>query len=664
MVGKRCPNCDALLPARSSVCLRCSHAQPSPVPSKLKLRRGKNPLQRLSLAENAALAFNSGMATSTTPAGKQVSLAMTGSAPSVRPRGHRFLRPRFMIPAVVLCLILAVVGGYVILINMAFNTINSVSTPADELSGEALGGSSDIKIDTAPAKTALAAGGGSLGGGDLAIAVPPTTSTEQVNSAAIDFTSTQTPTSVPPTETSVPPTPAPTETEAPATETATETAIQLTVAPTETPVAPTALPTEPAAPPTATPVILSQIERVKNGDFELADATWYLEQGASYTTGDAHGGDGRLQIDSTGGFASQRIFFIAGTTYQYSAWAKLTTDGAEDAQIGITFLDENETAIESSYSTPITVDTEKWTEFSFSYTPPEGTEFVSIHFWKPSGEATLSVDDVSVRSVVTEEAMSIDIQPNEPGSMTILLMGVDARPGEAIDIGVRPDSLMVLHLSADSGSCRVLSIPRDTRTELPGYGLTKVNHALAVGGIEYEKQVIEQMLGITIDHYFLIDFNGFEDMVDAVGGITVNVPESFVNLDGRVFTAGQQAMTGAEALSYSRWRGGPDGDFGRMERQQLVLRALVAKASGLNVVRSINELLPAVEENLRTDLSPTQMASIAMDYRDRCTESTVSMIRLEGSAATYDDPLLQMPLYYIEVDQAEIRSKVAALFEP
>ena len=147
MVGKRCPNCDALLPARSSVCLRCSHAQPSPVPSKLKLRRGKNPLQRLSLAENAALAFNSGMATSTTPAGKQVSLAMTGSAPSVRPRGHRFLRPRFMIPAVVLCLILAVVGGYVIRINMAFNTINSVSTPADELSGEALGGWSVINLD-------------------------------------------------------------------------------------------------------------------------------------------------------------------------------------------------------------------------------------------------------------------------------------------------------------------------------------------------------------------------------------------------------------------------------------------------------------------------------------------------------------------------------------
>ena len=62
-------------------------------------------------------------------------------------------------------------------------------------------------------------------------------------------------------------------------------------------------------------------------------------------------------------------------------------------------------------------------------------------------------------------------------------MGVDAREGEAIDGQVRPDSLMVVHLNPQSSACRILSIPRDTRTELPGYGLTKINHALAVGGI-------------------------------------------------------------------------------------------------------------------------------------------------------------------------------------
>ena len=91
-------------------------------------------------------------------------------------------------------------------------------------------------------------------------------------------------------------------------------------------------------------------------------------------------------------------------------------------------------------------------------------------------------------------------------------------PGEAIDGQVRPDSLMVVHLNPTSSACRVLSIPRDTRTELPGYGLTKINHALALGGIDYEVQVVSDLIDLPIDHYVLIDFTGFEDLVDASAG--------------------------------------------------------------------------------------------------------------------------------------------------
>ena len=96
-----------------------------------------------------------------------------------------------------------------------------------------------------------------------------------------------------------------------------------------------------------------------------------------------------------------------------------------------------------------------------------------------------------------------------PDTVTLfLLMGVDARPGEAIDIGVRPDSLSVAAYDSATNSCRLLSIQRDSRVELPGYGMSKINHALAVGGIPYEKLVVEQFLGIPIDHYALIDFTG------------------------------------------------------------------------------------------------------------------------------------------------------------
>jgi LCP family protein required for cell wall assembly len=222
---------------------------------------------------------------------------------------------------------------------------------------------------------------------------------------------------------------------------------------------------------------------------------------------------------------------------------------------------------------------------------------------------------------------------------------------------------MVLHLDPASGTCRVLSIPRDTRTELPGYGLTKINHALAVGGIDYEKLVVQNLLGLKINHYVLIDFNGFEGLVDAVGGVTIDVPAGFTATDGTTFVAGAQSMSGRQALSYARFRGGPDGDFGRINRQQQVIRALVARASGLNIVRSLNELLPAVAENLRTDLSARDMAALASDYRSRCTDQNVTMLSLDGTIATYQDPLLNLPLSYVVVDPSEIKAKVAELLD-
>ena len=250
------------------------------------------------------------------------------------------------------------------------------------------------------------------------------------------------------------------------------------------------------------------------------------------------------------------------------------------------------------------------------------------------------------------------------GAMTILFMGVDAREGEAIDGEVRPDSLMIIHLNPESDSCRILSIPRDTRTELPGYGYSKINHALAVGGIEYEVEVVSQFTGVPIDHYVLIDFAGFQDLVDAIGGVTIEVPQDFTAIDTTEFQAGEQQMTGEEALSYARHRSDNEGDFGRIERQQQVIRALIREGSRMDIVTSINELLPAIGDNLRTDLSISQLVNIATTYKTICTEEAVSMVHLEGEIATYDDPLLQMPLSYVVIDEAEIRRKVTDLLEP
>ncbi len=244
--------------------------------------------------------------------------------------------------------------------------------------------------------------------------------------------------------------------------------------------------------------------------------------------------------------------------------------------------------------------------------------------------------------------------------LNVLLMGVDARPGEAIDVGVRPDVLAVLHLDPSTGDCRLLSIPRDSRVELPGYGLSKINHALAVGGVPYQKLVTEKFLDLKIDRYALIDFGGVVSVVDAVGGVKVNITETFTT--GNVnFKPGPRTLTGKEALLYVRYRGGPDGDFGRIHRQQQVLRQLIRQSSSLGVKELVQTFLPVVKDHFRTDLSPAEMVGLGNRFRDSCTEESLAVATLDGTIATFDDPIFKLPLSYVVEKPAEVKRKVAEL---
>ncbi len=150
--------------------------------------------------------------------------------------------------------------------------------------------------------------------------------------------------------------------------------------------------------------------------------------------------------------------------------------------------------------------------------------------------------------------------------VTILLLGSDARPGEVID-GVRSDIMVVLHLDPVASACGMLSIPRDTRVEIPGIGYTKINHALMEGGVPLATETVERFLGIDIDHYGLIDFVAAAQIIDALGGVTVTNEYAF-DIGGNHYPAGEQRLDGARAVLYARYRYGPDGDFGRIHRQQ------------------------------------------------------------------------------------------------
>jgi LCP family protein required for cell wall assembly len=251
----------------------------------------------------------------------------------------------------------------------------------------------------------------------------------------------------------------------------------------------------------------------------------------------------------------------------------------------------------------------------------------------------------------------------DPGAqaMTILVMGVDARPGAPIDVGVRPDALMVVRLDPVAKSCRLLSIPRDTRVNLPGYGDSKINHALMVGGIPYQELVVQNLLGVKLDAYLLIDFEAFHLLVDTVGGVSVKVAAP-VTVNGQTLEPGLHTMDGTTALAYARYRDpATDGDIGRVRRQWTLLRGLAKMESGRDLPGDVNALLPVVTDHIRTNLTASDMAAIAKTYGGSCVSEEAPASILAGTRVRLADPILQQTVDYNVIDSALVKKRVSEL---
>jgi LCP family protein required for cell wall assembly len=272
--------------------------------------------------------------------------------------------------------------------------------------------------------------------------------------------------------------------------------------------------------------------------------------------------------------------------------------------------------------------------------------------------AQMVLNQVEERGEITVPLREVRQSP--AGSITVLLMGVDAREDEEIDIGVRADSLFVLHMDSNDHTCRTLSIPRDTRVELPGYGQSKINHALSVGGVPYQILVVEQFLGIEVDHFGLIDFAGLVGVVDQIGGVTITNKHEFT-YQGITFPEGEQTLNGKEALAYSRYRYDREGDFGRQVRQQQVVKAVLEQTGSMDATRLIPNTLENIEGHFKTDLKPTSLISIANDFRSTCSFSALEASRLDGSIGNDWDELEEMQLSFVHVQNTEVSGKVGWL---
>lgn len=210
--------------------------------------------------------------------------------------------------------------------------------------------------------------------------------------------------------------------------------------------------------------------------------------------------------------------------------------------------------------------------------------------------------------------------PDTP--LTVLVVGSDSRtdvPAGELPDG-RSDVMMLVRFTGDRQAAQVISIPRDSWVPVPGAGSAKLNAAYAWGGPTLLVQSVEQLTGVRIDNYAAIDFHGFVDMTDALGGVDVQVAETTRN-GPHTYEAGPNHLDGEEALFYVRQRYGlPGGDFDRVRRQQQYLRSVFSALSQQDVLSDMGALdgfLLALSGAVSVDDGLTSGALLDLAYQLR-----------------------------------------------
>jgi len=218
--------------------------------------------------------------------------------------------------------------------------------------------------------------------------------------------------------------------------------------------------------------------------------------------------------------------------------------------------------------------------------------------------------------------------------VNFLVLGSDSRisagdPSQWQQGAQRTDTIMLVHLPADRSSAQVISIPRDTWVPIPGRGNAKINAAFAFGGPALMIETVEQLTGVHIDHFLLTDFTSFTRMTDALGGVQIRIPQDIGDGNRVFFEAGVHQMTGEQALDYVRQRHGlVNGDFGRVQRQQNWIRAILAKVNNnRNDVGRMTSFLTTVSQSIAADegFTMNRMRDLFMSARSISTNDVTFM---------------------------------------
>ncbi|GAA0319368.1 LytR family transcriptional regulator [Bacillus carboniphilus] len=244
------------------------------------------------------------------------------------------------------------------------------------------------------------------------------------------------------------------------------------------------------------------------------------------------------------------------------------------------------------------------------------------------------------RDVPAKRVEKLSLEKKDPFS--VLLLGVDKREN---DKG-RSDTMVVLTVNPNEDSIKMISIPRDTRVPIIGKDFEdKINHAYAFGGVPMSVATVEDFLDIPIDYYIEINMEGFQEIVDAVGGVKVKNQFAF-NSGGFTFQEGQIELTGKEALAYSRMRyEDPRGDLGRQQRQRQIIEAVIRKGASLQSLWKYEDIFTALGNNVKTNLTFDEMVTFQSHYSSAVKQ--IDHYQVDGKGQRMDN------IYYYVVSDEE-----------
>ena len=235
------------------------------------------------------------------------------------------------------------------------------------------------------------------------------------------------------------------------------------------------------------------------------------------------------------------------------------------------------------------------------------------------------------RSTTESETTGLKSGSNLQDSFNLLVVGADARYQEQN----RTDTVMVVSFDLKTERIGVLSIPRDTRVRLPeDKGYHKINAAYAYGGIKLTKQVIEEEFQIPIDYHLQVGYQGFEELVNKLGGVEINVKNDLDYVDQAAdlniaIKAGQQNLTGEQALNYIRFRDEITGDIGRIERQQKFVKAALKQLLNLKTVLNLPGLIEQAMAAVKTNIELKEAVGLIRNFAD-INLNQVAMVVLPG----------------------------------